>query len=179
MKKILILGVALLSITGCSLTKDMDNTPTKKVEEFLNKYQTLDEDVIDDLAEIVDKETEFSDDQKKDYKDIIKGNYQKLTYTIKDEEVDGDEATVTAEIEVIDYSKITKESNDYLKEHEKEFLTDDKYDEKLFVDYKLKKLKEAKEKVKYTIDFTLTKADGKWMLDTITEEIRNKINGKY
>ena len=40
MKKVLsILGLALI-ITGCSLG-NMDNTPTKKVEGYLNNYQTL------------------------------------------------------------------------------------------------------------------------------------------
>ena len=40
MKKVLgILGLALV-MTGCSLG-DMDNTPTKQVEAYLNDYQTL------------------------------------------------------------------------------------------------------------------------------------------
>lgn len=179
MKKIIIVALMLIGLTGCSLTKDMDNTPTKKVEAFLNNYQTLNEDVLTDLDDVVEKEISFSSDQKKKYKDIIKSNYQKMTYVIKDEEVNGDTATVKTEIEVIDYTKIVSNSNQYLKDHPEEFLTDKKYDDSLFVDYKLKQLKEAKEKVKYTIDFTLTKDKDEWMLDSISDDVRDKINGIY
>ena len=33
-------------ITGCSIGEDMSNTPTKRVEEYLNNYQTLDSNVL-------------------------------------------------------------------------------------------------------------------------------------
>ena len=42
----------------------------------------------------------LSDNQKKDYKELMKKQYQNLTYTIKDEEVDGNNAIVKVEIEV-------------------------------------------------------------------------------
>ena len=53
------------------------------------------------------------------------------------------------------------------------------YDEKLFIDYRLNKLKEAKDTVKYTIDFTLTKVEDEWKLDPLTDEQENKIHGLY
>lgn len=179
MKKILCALILVFGFTGCGLAEDMDNTPTKKVEAFLNKYQSLDTAVIEDLDDIVEEEETFSTDQKKLYKDIIKSNYQKLKYVVKEEEVDGNEAKVTVEIEVVDYSKIVSESNEYLRDNPTEFLTNEKYDESLFIDYKLSKLKDAKEKIKYTLEFTLSKANDEWVLDSITEEIRNKINGNY
>lgn len=179
MKKIILMFLVVLGVTGCSLAKDMDNTPTKKVEAFLNKYQTLHKDVLDDLDTLVNKQAVFTSEQKKEYKDIIKSNYQKMTYVIKDEKVDGNEATVNVQIEVADYTKIVSASNEYLKNHPEEFLTDKKYNESLFIDYKLSKLKEAKDKIKYTMDFTLTKVDDEWMLDSITDEITDKINGLY
>ena len=40
MKKVLsILGLVLV-LTGCSIGEDMNNTPTKQVETYLNNYQT-------------------------------------------------------------------------------------------------------------------------------------------
>ena len=39
MKKIIIIGLGILLFTGCD---DVMNTPTKRVEEFLGKYQTMD-----------------------------------------------------------------------------------------------------------------------------------------
>lgn len=179
MKRIILILLVVIGLTGCSFAKNMDNTPTKKVEAFLNKYQTLDEDVLVDLDTLVRKQSTFTDEQKKDYKDIIKSNYQKMTYVIKDAKEDGNDATVTVEIEVVDYTRIASDSNEYLKDHPEEFLTDKKYDESLFIDYKLSKLKDAKDKIKYTMDFTLTKVDDEWMLDSITDEITDKINGSY
>ena len=100
MKKILsILSIGLI-LTGCSLGKDMRNTPTKQVETYLNQYQTLDSNVLTKLDSLVDQEELFDDDQKITYKDILKKHYQDLTYTIKEETVNGDKATVETEIEV-------------------------------------------------------------------------------
>src|SRR5699024_10634557 len=101
---------------GCSFTKDLDNTPTKKIEALLNNFQTLDSSVLSDLDKVVDLESSFTADQKETYKEIIKTNYQKLTYIIKDAVEDGDEAVVTAEIEVIDYTAVLNDSSLYLEE---------------------------------------------------------------
>ncbi len=179
MKKIAAVVATILLMTGCSLTKDLDNTPTKKVEALLNNFQTLDSSVLSDLDKVVELETSFTDEQKETYKEIIKTNYQKLTYTIKDAVEDGDEAVVTAEIEVIDYTAVLNDSSVYLDEHPEEFETDGKYDEEKYLDYRLEQLKTAKEKVKYTLDFTLTKVDDEWTIDDLTNEIRDKINGTY
>ena len=93
MKKILSILSVLLIMTGCSLT-DMDNTPTKQVETYLNNYQTLDSNVLTELDAIVNNEEMFDEDQKVTYRDILKKHYQDLTYTIKEETVNGDKATV-------------------------------------------------------------------------------------
>ena len=81
MKKVLsILGIALV-LTGCSIG-NMDNTPTKKVETYLNNYQTLDSNVLSELDSLVNQEEMFDEDQKTTYRDIMKKHYQDLTYTI-------------------------------------------------------------------------------------------------
>jgi len=179
MKKIAAVVATILLMTGCSFTKDLDNTPTKKVEALLNNFQTLDSSVLSDLDKVVDLETSFTSEEKEAYKEIIKTNYQKLTYTIKEAIEDGDEAVVTAEIEVIDYTAVLNDSSVYLDEHPTEFETDGKYDEQKYIDYRLEQLKTAKDKVKYTLDFTLTKVDEEWTIDDLTNEIRDKINGTY
>ena len=58
-------------------------------------------------------------------------------------------------------------------------MTDDVYDESLFINYRLDRLEEAKEKVKYTIDLTLTKVDEEWVLDDLTNDAEAKLNGVY
>ena len=50
-KKILMLAVSLVLLTGCN---DMMNTPTKRVEEYLGKYQILDSTVLTELDDVVE-----------------------------------------------------------------------------------------------------------------------------
>lgn len=171
MKKFLILLLSSLMLAGCSMAEDLDNTPTKKVENYLNKYQEMDEDVIGDLDDIID----FGNDNNDEYKDIIKSNYQKMTYKVKNEEIDGDNAIVTVEIDVIDYTKGLDEIDNYYNENADEFNDDDNSFDK----YRLDKFKEIKDKTTYTIDFTLTRINKEWNLDNPTSDIRNKISGMY
>lgn len=182
MKKILyILGIMILMTgCGCQAIEDMDNTPTKKVEAYLNSYQSLDDNVLNDLDNILDEEITFNDDQRNRYREIVKKSYQELSYEIKDEKIDGDKATVEVEIEVIDHSKVLTDANDYFDEHKDEFNDDEgKYDVSLFTDYRINMLEKNREKVKYTLNLKLTKKDNEWSLDKLSENDINKINGTY
>ena len=40
-------------------------------------------------------------------------------------------------------------------------------------------MKNTMERVKYTIDFTLKKENGNWIMDEITDATRQKIHGLY
>lgn len=179
MKKIItIIGLALI-LTGCSL-KNMDNTPTKKVETYLNNYQTLDSSVLNELDSIVDDEILFTNEQKDTYRDILKKHYQDLVYKIKEETVNGDKATVETEIEVNDYTKVLKETESYRITNESEFINENGiFSESKFNEYKLNLLKNNKDKVKYTIYFSLTKVNDEWVLDKLTETEQEKILGIY
>ena len=82
MKKIIgILSIIIL--TGCN-TLDISNTPTKKVEEFLNKYQILDEEVLNELDDVIDSKTNLNVENKEEYRKIIKKQYKDMQYTIKE-----------------------------------------------------------------------------------------------
>ena len=177
MKKIVFILMCVFLISGCG---KMLNTPTKKVEMFLENYQTLDADVINDLDKVVAEEESFNANQRETYKKIIKKHYQDLTYVIKDETINGDEAVVTVEITVNDFSKVMSEAESYLKNHPEEFNDDQgKYSETLFVDYKLKKLESTTDKVKYTLKLGLTKTNDEWKLNDLTSADYEKINGIY
>ena len=179
MKKIIFTILALIVLSGCSF-KDMSNTPTKQVEAYLNNYQTLSSNVIEKLDSIVNLELDFSDSQKDTYKDILKKHYQDLVYTIKEETVNGDQATVEVEIEVNDYSKVLKEAETYRLAHEQEFLNDDNvFDTEKFNDYKLELLKSNKDRVKYTLYLSLNKVNDKWVLENLTKTEEDKILGIY
>lgn len=179
MKKIIsLIGLALI-LSGCSLG-NMDNTPTKKVEAYLNNYQTLNSNVLTELDALVDQEELFDDDQKTTYRDILKKHYQDLTYTVKEETINGDKATVEVEIEVNDYTKALKGAEDYRTTNESEFLDENEmFDESKFNDYKLDLLKSNKERVKYTLYFSLTNTNDEWVLDDLTETEQEKILGIY
>lgn len=181
MKKILSIIGIMLVLTGCSLgMEDLDNTPTKQVEAYLNSYQKLDDNVLNDLDNILDDEITFNNDQRDRYREIVKKGYQELTYEIKDEKVNGNTAEVEVEIEVIDYSNIITKSEDYLNQNPNEFNDEEgNYDVSLFTDYRLDLLEKNKEKVEYTITFNLTKENDKWTIDQLSEDDINKINGTY
>lgn len=177
-KKIFVGIMVLFLAVGCG---NMMNTPTKKVEEFLSKYQTQDEKVLAQLDEVIDSSGTMTKDQKDKYRDLMKKQYQNLSYKIKDETIDGNNATVQVEIEVYDYASSISESETYLTTNKEEFIKEDtkEVDDEKFMDYKLKQLSDVKDKVKYTINFTLTKTDDKWILDDITEIDRQKLHGLY
>ena len=50
MKKFIIVLVGICLLTGCDT---LNNTPTKQVEMMLADYQTLNQDVLDDLDQVV------------------------------------------------------------------------------------------------------------------------------
>ena len=199
--------MAIVLLSGCS----MDNTPTKKVENFLDNYKNQDKTVLTQLKDMVDTDSLMDETQKSTYTDIMKKQYKDMTYTIKDEVIDGDTATVTTEIEVYDYYKINKDAEDYYNKNPDEFksvtgngIVDDTKNaaenviegakdavedtkdavtgttsDSKYVEYRLEKLKNAKDRVKYTIDFKLTKVDNIWTLNDIDDTTRQKIHGLY
>ncbi len=181
MKKVLISLLALITLTGCSLsTKNLTNeTPTEVVEKYFSNYQTLSTDVLSQLDTAIEKE-QFTTTQASDYREVMKRHYKDLTYQIKDEVIDGDKATVVTEIEVYDYSKVLKDADTYQTEHKDEFNdAEGNYDISLFNTYRISKLKDVSDKVKYTLNLTLTKTDDKWVLDNISDTDESKIHGTY
>ena len=178
MKKILLCMLAILTFSGCSLM--MSETPTSVVEDYLHKYQTLDEDLLDQLSAVLDMDN-LSDDNKTAYEDVMKRQYQDLDYEIKNEKIDGDEATVEVEVSVYDYQSVSNDADKYLEEHKEEFYgTDKKVDTDKYMEYRIGKLNDAKDKVTYTIYFTLNKDDnGKWKLNDLSEQERLKLHGLY
>ncbi len=204
MKKILlILCLGLLFFTGCNNTL---NTPTKKVEEFLGKYQSMDSEVLAQLDNVISNDATMSDDQKKEYRSLMEKQYQNLSYKIKDEDIKDDTATVDVEIEVFDYATSISKSLDYYNEHKDEFAddakatideddsdndegdnnTDDKDDkdaneveDSKYIDYKIKQLKNVTDRIKYEITFNLTKEDDEWKIENISDIDRQKIHGLF
>ncbi len=165
-KKLLFLVIPILFlVVGCT----MANTPTSKVEDLFTKYQKLDNDIDTGIDSILNEQN-LSGAQKERYRAILEDQYKNLTYQIRKEEIDGNTATVTVEIEVKDFKKVINnlvfDSSIYTKET---------YDEE-----KLNRLEKASDKVKYTLELTLTKdSDDEWKLNALTNEEIKKIQGMY
>jgi len=177
MKKILsIFSICclLLLTTACSL----GTTPTSEVERLLAKYNNQDEEIVVELDDYVNN-NDLTEEQNNKYKSVYLRQFKDMKYEIKEETIDGDNATVTAQITVYDYYKIDKAANDYLLQNPDEFKTEDTYDDSLFTDYKLSKLEDANDTVDYTIEFQLTKVDNTWQLNDLTQEQLEKIHGVY
>ena len=200
MKKIgkIVLGfLFLLILVGCNNSM---NTPTSKVEEFLGKYQSMDSYVTTQLEQVLSDDTTMSDEQKEDYKALMEKQYQNLSYKINNEEIDGDNATVDVEIEVLDYATTINKAREYYDEHKDEI--EEEYNQKqsdndnvaedavegveeaveessAYIDYKIKELEAATDTTTYTITFYLTKEDGDWELQDISDLDLQKIHGLY
>ncbi len=177
MKRILWILLIIVCLTGCN---SLMNTPTKKVEYLLSKYQSNDEDVLKQLDEALLTDTVLSVEQKDRYKEIMKRQYQDIMYTVKDEAIDGKTAVVEVEIEVYDYAKSVSEiENDLLTNSDKYKDSTGEINNTLYNDTKLTNLENVSDRVKYTINFTLSKVDEEWVVDDLTETERMKIHGLY
>ena len=174
MKKILSTIIIVLIMSACTLSKDSNNTPTKQVEAYLDSYQKLDSNILNDLDDLV-KNTEYNESQKVRYRELMKKHYSNLKYEILKETIDKDKAMVDVEIEVNDYSKIFSENlnQDDYKDSE------GNYDISKYLDTQLDRLEKATEKTKYTITFYLTKKDGEWIIDDLDKTTVKKIHGIY
>ena len=179
MKKIVVSIITILFLlVGC--TSEMDS-PTKKVETFLSKYQKNDEEIVNEFDIGLLDEDNLTDEQKDKYKEIMLDQYKNLTYEIKEETVDGNEAEVEVEIEVYDYNTALANAYTYLDENADEFFVDDVLDAVKFIDYKLNQLFDYKDRITYTIEFQLTRADSnsEWEIKELTEADLKKIHGIY
>lgn len=152
-------------LAGCT----MGNSPTSRVEDLFTKYQKLDEDISMGIDNVVNQQ-DLTKDHKERYRKLLERQYKNLSYEIKDELIDGDNATVLVEIEVVDYKKaisdLTFDSDNYTKES---------YDEE-----KLGRLEKTQDKVKYTLEVKVRKDnDGNWKVEALTPEQIKKIQGMY
>ena len=110
MKKVVsVISILVISLimVGCSCMK---TTAKGAVESFLDQYRNLSSSVITDMDEVVDKETELTEEQKEKYRDVLKKQYSDLEYEIVNENYDGDKAVVETKITVYDLYKAQRDA---------------------------------------------------------------------
>lgn len=162
-KKIfLFLTAFIIFLTGCELS----NNPNSKVEELLGNYQRLDNTINITYTDLTD-ETNLTDEQKERYTKLIEDQYEDMSYEIKEEEIDGDTAIITTQIEVKNYKDVINKYaiNNYETEEYHNLLLDD--------------LENTKELVTYTIEFKVTKINDEWTINELDTEQKQKLLGMY
>lgn len=201
MKKILV-GLMVVLLSACTLGSA--TTPKQKVAELLDKYKNQDKSILTQLDETIN--TEYSnDDYRNRYRTLMTNQYKNMEYKLKDEVIEGDNAVVEAEITVYDYASAIRNSNDYLNNNPNEFMASNptvdikdsedetskdentnqdsgllsNYDQDKFIDYKLTQMENVNDTVTYTMEFTLTKVDGVWKIDSLSNADIEKIHGIY
>lgn len=174
-EKIIVIVISLFLVVGCACSV---NKAKGAVENYLNNYQKLDDNVKEQLDEVVEKE-DLSDKQKETYRKVLERQYKDMKYEITDEVYDGDEATVTAKITVYDYYKVQQDIAKHLKDNREDFYTDGVYDEALYIDYKLDTMEKYDKTITYTIDFKVTKENNKWIVKDLSDTDVEKIHGIY
>ncbi len=175
MKKILpLLLLVLFTLTACG-----ESNARMATENYLKQYKTLDSEVLVDLEAQVEKEN-LTEKQKEKYRDILKKQYKDLSYEILEEEYDNEVSYVTVKIEVYDLYKVQDDASIYLENNRDKFNNDKgEYDPEKYMDYKLDKMKDTTDRVEYTIIFTVTKEDDKYVVEQPTEDDLLKIHGVY
>lgn len=153
-------------------------TPSERVEDMMNKYIKNDEELLKELNTYIEKQ-DLTADQKDKYKKIIKDEYASIKYEIKDEQINGDEARVTLDIEVKDLFKASDDAGAYLLSHSDEFYDNGAYDKKKFIDYKLSLMESSKDTAEYTIFVDLKNRDDVWTITELDNATLEKIHGIY
>lgn len=174
MRKILIFLFSILLLTACNST----TSPKNEVQKLFLNYNSLSSDLLIQLDSVIDSE-ELTIKEKDKYKEVLKRQYEDLKYKIKDEVVDDDNAVVTVGIEVYNLAKVIKDAEDYMNTNIEQFYIEGKFSNELFWDYKLDKMYNTNERIKYDLELTLTKIDNKWVLDELLESNRQKIHGLF
>lgn len=170
----MILTVILIGFSGCFLNE----SPSSKVEILMNRYIKNDQEIMDELDMYL-SEQNLTETQMNRYKEIIKNEYSTIDYRIKDERIDGNNATVEMSLKVKDLFGASKRASEYLIHNAAEFYTDGRYDESKFKDYKLKVMEETDDTIEYTVTIALVNEDGIWTIRDIDEDTLEKIHGIY
>ncbi len=172
--KLLVVVFGVFLLCGCF----GEMTPSERVEDMFNRYIKNDHDIMEEVDDYLNKQ-DLTKNQRNRYREVIKDEYATIKYSIEDEKIDGDEATVEAKIEVKDLYKVSKDTGNYLKDNPEEFYVNGSYDEAKFIDYKLDKMENNKDTIEYNIQVTLRKSDNIWTVDALDNSTLEKIHGIY
>lgn len=178
MKKIILIICAILLFTGCSCSLN-DHTPEEAIDTFFEKYRNKDNDIITQLKDTIENE-DLIDSSKEEYETLMENQYDQFSYVIKNIEKNDDMATATIELQVLNYKSAILRAEDDLQQNPEKF-NDEKgnFSEEKYKIYKIELMKDVDEMTKYTIEINLTKENGMWHVDQLSDEAISKLHGLY
>lgn len=179
---IILAGILIISLVGCSSPK-----PEDTVDTFLTNAQSLDlekmsesmnPDSEDSLDKIGNDESDKTTDCLMDY---FRENSSKMTYEIKNSEVDGDTAVVTVNFKYIDGTGALKDALSKLFEEAfyQAFSEDEMSDEEM-EDLLVKAINDYDPEDgdtfdTKTVEINCIKKDNKWYIDEISDDLLDVI----
>ncbi len=181
-RAIILIGVVIAAflIAGSIIAVIMRlnvKSPVDMTLEYMKKYTKLDSSVVNNIK------YEFSDvlteSQKKKYEDIMKRQYENMSFEITEKVINETDAIITVEVIVYDFASAMSKANSYVEVYNNKFIRGDKFDEYAAIDYKLNSLYDYQEKVTYAINFYYYLNDDKWVLTELSDTDLKKINGTY
>ena len=181
MKKVFGIVIAVLAIfmlVGCSCSLD-DKKPEAAVDTFFEKYRKKDDGVMSQLKETIES-LGLDDDYKSKYQELMEKQYNQMAYVIKDIEENEDTANANVEITVLDYKTSIQESEKYLENNPDKFKDElGNYSEELFTKYKIDQMKLVDSTTTYDLNLSLTKENGIWVVNELSDDDILKIHGMY
>ena len=178
MKKLIIALFLGLLFTGCSCSLN-DTKPTDAIETFFDKYRMHDDNVILQLKQTIENEI-TDDNNRKDYQELMEKQYDQFAYVIKDITEDKDTAVATIELTVLNYHEgVLEAEKEYEKNKDQFNDAEGNYDEEKYMSYKIKKMKEVNDTVTHTITLNLTKENGMWKVEQLSNDDITKLHGLY
>lgn len=172
---------------------------TLMINQYKNMEYEIKDEIIEDDNAVVEVEITVYD-----YASALKNSDKYLNEHIDEFKKDNDDSKTTiseTEEDVKDAANNTKNAVENAAEDTKDAVKDtvDKakdtvddakntiegnnanldYDEDKFMEYKLSSMEKVKDTVKYTIEFTLTKVNGEWQLDPLSNTDIEKLHGIY
>lgn len=178
MKKLLVVICAILLFTGCSCSID-DNKPEEAVETFFEKYRAKDEDVITQLIDTIENEIK-NEDSKEKYQELMEKQYDQFAYVIKDITQEDESAVATVELTVLNYRSAILQAEEDLKNNPENFNDQEgNFSEEKYMNYKIEKMNEVTDTTTHTIDLSLTKENGMWKVEQLSDDDISKLHGLY
>ena len=169
---------ALFTFTACSYSIN-DNKPEEAVETLFERYRNKDDNVLTQLKETIENEV-LNDDNKAKYQELMEKQYDQFAYVIKDVNENGDNATATVELTVLDYKSAIDKAEEELQTNPEKFNDDDgKFSDDKFMAYKIELMEKVEDTKTETIELNLTKTAGMWNVDELSSDDIKKLHGLY